>query len=606
MNSLYTNEQLTELYEQTQPSVYAVVYSIVKNEQDALDLTQDAYISAFTNIEKINDIKKFDKWVIQIAANKCKDFLRKKKPTLFSQVGEQDEDFEKDIPDSSDAYNPDVLLESKEKKDIIKNILYSLPEDQRLCLVLYYGQELKISEIATALDISENTVKSRLTYGKKKMKEQVEELERKGTKLHGIAGVGILPLIRQLFASNSIASPPAGVLSATELLAKATQGANVVKQATSISKVFAKVTSIVTKNLATKIISATVATAVVATGAVAVIKPDLFSKNSEIPQINSEFDNLSPEENPIILVEEPFAREEGAWIAYIEDNQYLHGFAFLNNFESDEDYFSCLYFNGKIFSKFSEQFPDATRVVHDEKSYLLAELEEDSRGVKYTKEKNKITITDNSGNRIVLKKVSKNVLEVTEADAEFGSFGENDRTVEIKVGTKFTRRDADADVGGYSINIWGEKDKSLSGIFRYPLVGYIKDDDHMYVLFFHHDFEHNVDRARFYIGSIKEDNATDANWKVAYMGKTYSFYKEDEIGDSIDFSQKDDKITIQFKFHSQNDTIVLQKTSENEWEVISEDTEFVEDTSFTHSVNPCPNIPIKKGTKFEWKYSAFE
>ena len=55
MNSLYTNEQLTELYEKTQSSVYAVVYSIVKNEQDALDLTQDTYISAFTNIEKIND-----------------------------------------------------------------------------------------------------------------------------------------------------------------------------------------------------------------------------------------------------------------------------------------------------------------------------------------------------------------------------------------------------------------------------------------------------------------------------------------------------------------------------------------------------------------------
>ena len=442
MNSLYTNEQLTELYEKTQSSVYAVVYSIVKNEQDALDLTQDAYISAFTNIEKISDIEKFDKWVIQIAANKCKDFLRKKKPTLFSQVGEEDEDFEKDIPDSSDAYNPDVVLESKEKKDIIKNILYSLPEDQRLCLVLYYGQELKISEIASALGVSENTVKSRLTYGKKKMKEQVEELERKGTKLHGIAGIGILPLIRELFASNSIASPPAGVLSATELLTKATQGANVVKQATSISKVFAKLTSIVTKNLATKIISATVATAVVATGAVAIIKPDLFSKQTIAGTVSDGYQTNKTSESegtPFYPKHEPFPNSP--WVAYFEDDQYFHAYALELSFEKEGSWWTySQYFRGILSEK---DDPDVDRYFesHGKAYYIKSDFERGEgmlEQIQGSRKGDLVTVADFFGHEFILQKKSEEIMEVISEDTEFVV----DTSVEniiitIKRGTKF-------------------------------------------------------------------------------------------------------------------------------------------------------------------------
>lgn len=295
MNSLYTNEQLTKLYEQTQKSVYAVAYSIVKNEQDACDLTQDTYISAFTNLEKLNDIDKFDKWIIQIAANKCKDFLRKKKPTLFSQFGEEDEDFVEDIPDNSENYNPDAIIENKEKREIIKDILYSLPEDQRLCLVLYYGQELKISEIATALDVSENTVKSRLSYGKKKMKEQIDELEKKGTKLHGITGIGILPLIKQLFASQSFASPPAGAIHAAEIVNNITKATSTAKKVSVASKVVSNATSIVTKNLATKIASAALAAIVATTATVAIVKSNVFSNNLNdiVSQVSSNYETTS-------------------------------------------------------------------------------------------------------------------------------------------------------------------------------------------------------------------------------------------------------------------------------------------------------------------------
>ena len=260
--AIYSNDELTKLYEQTYPSVYAIAYSIVKNEQDACDLAQDTYLTAFSGIEKLSDINKFDKWIVQIAANKCKDFLRKKKPDLFSQFDTEETDFESEIVDTSNTYSPDKVIDEKEVKGIVKDILYSLPEDQRLCVVLYYGQDLKISEIANALSVSENTVKSRLSYAKKKIKQQVEDYEKKGTKLYSISALAFLPLIRQAFSSGMFtASTPALNISSLGTA----QGVKVAAKAAS-------------KFTAKKLIAGITATAVVTGGIAAAVllkpKPD--------------------------------------------------------------------------------------------------------------------------------------------------------------------------------------------------------------------------------------------------------------------------------------------------------------------------------------------
>lgn len=258
--AIYSNDELTKLYEKTYPNVYAVAYSIVKNEHDACDLAQETYLSAFTNIEKLEDETKFDKWVVQIAANKCKDFLRKKKPTLFSQFDTEETDYESEIVDNSDTYNPEKLLDDKEVKKIVKDILYSLPEDQRLCVVLYYGQDLKISEIADALGVSESTVKSRLSYAKKKIKQQVEEYEKKGTKLYSMSALAFFPLIKQAFGSG---------LFATKIPAVSISAAGVAKGAKVAIK---KVGKFAVKKVVAAITAATVAIGGIT--AAVLLKPD--------------------------------------------------------------------------------------------------------------------------------------------------------------------------------------------------------------------------------------------------------------------------------------------------------------------------------------------
>ena len=96
-------------------------------------------------------------------------------------------------------FSPDESVDYAETKRLMQEILDKLPEDQRLCILMYYYEELSVGEIAQSLECSTGTVKSRLNYARKKIKNEVEELERKGTKLYGIAP---LPFIVWMLSSE--------------------------------------------------------------------------------------------------------------------------------------------------------------------------------------------------------------------------------------------------------------------------------------------------------------------------------------------------------------------------------------------------------------------
>ena len=195
------SQAITALYNETYKQAYSVALQITKNEEEAFDILQDSYIKAFNNLHTLADKSKFKSWLFQIVSNKCKDYLKSKRHDLvyFSEMtyetdsGEQEVEFE----DESTSFSPQEQVDYNETKRLIAEMMNNLPEDQKLVLLMYYVQELSIKEIAESLEVSENTVKSRMNYGKKKLKLQVEELEKKGTKLYGITGfalnmVGIL------------------------------------------------------------------------------------------------------------------------------------------------------------------------------------------------------------------------------------------------------------------------------------------------------------------------------------------------------------------------------------------------------------------------------
>ena len=207
------NQQaITALYNLSYKPAYAVAFKMTGNEDDAFDVLQDAYIKAFNSLDQLNDPSGFIPWFNKITANKCRDFLRSKKNVIMFSDMEYDngeDSFELEFEDESTAFQPEERADYSDTKRLVAEMLDNLPEDQKMVLLMYYVQEMSIKEIAEALDISENTVKSRMSYGKKKMRAQAEDMEKKGYKLR-VSAVAIIPfliwLLRNL--SKEVTTPP--------------------------------------------------------------------------------------------------------------------------------------------------------------------------------------------------------------------------------------------------------------------------------------------------------------------------------------------------------------------------------------------------------------
>ena len=283
-------EAISELYYTTYPKLRAVAVSILKNEADADDIVQDSYIKAFSSLHQLDNAERFEPWLCRIVSNKCKDYLKKKKPILFSAQDneENDEPIEWSIEDESKEYDPEAVLISADTRKQIMELLESLPDDQRICLVYHVVQEMKISEIAELLEVSENTVKSRINYAKSKMKVKINELEKKGVKLRGFAGFALFPFIRHLFASQSTSIPPISVEIVTGSMAGATEATAAISEtvASSTSAVIGETAKSVVghtiKHLGIKIVSGIVAATIATTAIIGITHPELFDNKSEV------------------------------------------------------------------------------------------------------------------------------------------------------------------------------------------------------------------------------------------------------------------------------------------------------------------------------------
>lgn len=189
------------IYQNTYARAYSVAIQIVKIREDALDILQEAYISAFKNINSLRDEAKIGAWINSIVSNRCKDWIRKKKPMLFTDMNseEYDVEFEDVLMNDNQEFMPEESMDYEQTKAIMQEILWKLPEDQRLCVLMYYYNEMSVSAIAETLECSDGTIKSRLNYARKFIKREVEELEKKGTKLYSIAP---LPFIVWMLRSN--------------------------------------------------------------------------------------------------------------------------------------------------------------------------------------------------------------------------------------------------------------------------------------------------------------------------------------------------------------------------------------------------------------------
>ncbi len=196
------------LYNDTSKKIYYVCYSFVKNEQDAMDLMQEAYLSALTHLSSLKEPERFTQWLSQIAVNKCKDFLAKNVPVLL------EEEVLDSIPASEEELSlPEKYIIDREKRKILMDIMLNkLSAIQYQTVVLYYFNGLSQQEIASCMGCPEGTVSYRLSVAREKIKAGVLAYEEKsGEKLYCVAGI---PFLAAFFAAEADAMVIPNVFSA--------------------------------------------------------------------------------------------------------------------------------------------------------------------------------------------------------------------------------------------------------------------------------------------------------------------------------------------------------------------------------------------------------
>lgn len=188
------NEGYDFLYKETYQKVYYVALKYMNNHDSAIDVVQDAYIKAFNSLSQLEDPDKFQSWLSTIVATRSLNEIRKKTPVTFSQLENDDEDYriEDMYEDTNISNQPELAYEKEETSRMISEIINDLSDEQRLCVLMFYMEQKSVKEISSIMSVSENTVKSRLNYGRKKIKVKVEELEKSGVKLYGMAPIPFL------------------------------------------------------------------------------------------------------------------------------------------------------------------------------------------------------------------------------------------------------------------------------------------------------------------------------------------------------------------------------------------------------------------------------
>lgn len=172
-------EAYEELVYRHREKIYARAFSMVRNEEQALDLSQEAWIKAWRRLDQFHGQAAFSTWITRITINLCLDFLRKAKRQRAESVEALEEEsggVERQLPVVTP--NPTARLERAELRAKIDLALNKLSEDHRTVLVLHEFEELPYKEIAERIGCSMGTVMSRLFYARRRMAAAMSELMR--------------------------------------------------------------------------------------------------------------------------------------------------------------------------------------------------------------------------------------------------------------------------------------------------------------------------------------------------------------------------------------------------------------------------------------------
>lgn len=155
------------LVRQVQRPVYGLCLRLLRNDAEASEIAQETFLRAFQNLERFDESRPFDLWVMAIARNLCLDLLRRR-----SKV--RTEDLEPHAP-TLDSGAPNLLDQAidREEKKSLEDALATLGDADREVLALYYVQKRTTKEIAQILDVAPGTIMARLFRAREKLRQKM-------------------------------------------------------------------------------------------------------------------------------------------------------------------------------------------------------------------------------------------------------------------------------------------------------------------------------------------------------------------------------------------------------------------------------------------------
>jgi RNA polymerase sigma factor (sigma-70 family) len=169
-------EAFEELIKDYKKTAYNIALRIMRNVEDAEDVSQEALIKIFKNISSFNMESTFKVWMYRIIVNTCIDFKRRKNISTVSIDETMDlgsgREVQREISDES--YNPDALIERNYSTQLVNDAINALEDDFKTIIILRDIKGFTYDEISQILSCNLGTVKSRLSRARKRLRELLE------------------------------------------------------------------------------------------------------------------------------------------------------------------------------------------------------------------------------------------------------------------------------------------------------------------------------------------------------------------------------------------------------------------------------------------------
>jgi len=166
-----------ELIQQYQERIYATIYHMISNHEDAADLAQITFIKAIRKINNFKGQSSFFTWLYRIAVNNTINFIRTKRKRVILSINQMDEEFDRgeELLGLVSKETPQRDISRLELQGILNAAMLKLSPNHRLVVTLHDVQGMPHEQIGEIMDCNTNTVRTRLHYARKQLQAHLSD-----------------------------------------------------------------------------------------------------------------------------------------------------------------------------------------------------------------------------------------------------------------------------------------------------------------------------------------------------------------------------------------------------------------------------------------------